>query len=121
MDRAEITDGRTTAVGKLLQVQFAEEHRPGSFQPANNLGVLRRNAILEYAARRGGSHAGCVDEVLKCNRHPVQRTFRVAPLNLCFSCTRLPKCGISRDRDKSVQLAVEPIYAAETCLRQLDW
>ena len=119
MDRAEITDGRTTAVGKLLQVQFAEEHRPGSFQPANNLGVLRRNAILEYAARRGGSHAGRVDEVLQCNRHPVQRTFPVAPLNLPFSCARLRKCGISCYRNESVQLAVQPLYTTKTCLRQL--
>src|SRR6266576_2640273 len=99
-----------------MQVQFAEEHRSGSFQPANNLGVLRWNAILEYATRCGSSHAGCVDEVLQCNRRPVQWTFPVAPLNLSFSGTRLRKGGISRDRDESVQLAVQPIYAAETCL-----
>ena len=42
-------------------------------------------------------------------------------VNLSFSGTRLRKCGISRDRDESVQLAVQPVYAAETYLRQLYW
>jgi len=40
---------------------------------------------------------------------------------LFFSCTRLRKCGIRRDRDESVQLAVQPIYPVQTCLCQLYW
>ena len=47
MNRTEITDNRTAAVGELMQVELAQKHGSSSFEAAHNLCVLGRNAILE--------------------------------------------------------------------------
>src|SRR5438552_12126370 len=47
MNRTEITDNRTAAVGELMQVELAQQHSSSSFEAAHNLCVVGRNAILE--------------------------------------------------------------------------
>src|SRR6266849_9717374 len=47
INRTEITDHGTGAVGELVQVERAQEHSSGSLEAAHNLCVLGWNAILK--------------------------------------------------------------------------
>src|ERR1022692_1266694 len=46
-NRTEVTDGRTAAVGELVQVGLAQKHGPSGSEAADNLRILSGDAILE--------------------------------------------------------------------------
>jgi hypothetical protein len=42
-------------------------------------------------------------------------------LDFCFRLTSRSQRGVGGDSDKSVQLWIEPFYAAQTLMGQFDW
>ena len=69
------------AESELVQVRFTQEHRAGSFETANNLRVLGRNAVLEQATGCGRAQANCVYYVFERDWNSVQGASPMAALN----------------------------------------
>src|ERR1700736_843525 len=86
---AEIADQRATPVGKLVQVQFSQQHCAGISEAADDLCVPGWNPVLEQSAGGGSADSGSVDQVLETQGDTVQRATPVAPCNLGFGLPRL--------------------------------
>src|SRR5256885_17026530 len=100
---AEVADRRPPAEGKLVHVELAEQDRPGRAETAHDLGILRRYSILEQGARGGGTHAGCIQQILHRDRNAVQRTLPAAAGNLRLGAARRVQGGLGGNGDEGVE------------------
>src|SRR5262249_28976476 len=62
-NRAKITDHGTTTIGEFVHVEFAQENGSGSFEAANDLGVLCGNPIFEQSTRGCGAHVCSINQI----------------------------------------------------------
>src|SRR5207244_13147647 len=86
------------AARELVEIRLAADASAGGGQAPRNLGVLGRDAIVEYRARSRGAHTGGIDVVFQRNRDPVQRTAHVAGAPLGVERLRLRERPIAGDR-----------------------
>ena len=99
-----VRDGRRAAVGELVHVELAEEHRARVAQLAHALGVLARDAVRVHRARRRRQNPGRVDVVLQRERNAVQRPAPLAARELGFERARLRERLLGEHRDVGVHL-----------------
>src|SRR6186713_1946237 len=90
-NRAEIANGGTATIGIFVQIELAQKYCTGSFQPADDLCVLRGNAIFDYGARCGRAHPRGVDQIFQRDRYAMEWASPITLLDFFFSMTSLSK------------------------------
>src|SRR5688572_33409206 len=106
MDGPEVGDSRRSTEREFVQVQFAEDHRPGPLQPENDLGVLLGHAILEDAAGGCRQNASGVDVVLERDRDAMEWPARPAPPEFSLDLTGRSERLLAHDGDERVDRAI---------------
>ena len=115
----EVADGRRAAVGELVQVGLAHDHRARGQQPAGHFGVLVGHARVIDGARSGGAHARRVDVVFERNRNPMQRPAQLARADLRVGLPRHRQGLRLHHRDEGIQLGVINFDAPQAGLGEL--
>src|SRR5690349_7545323 len=108
-----MADDRTTAVSEFVQVLLAQDYCAGSAQPANHLGILLGNPVLEYGAGSSGAYARRVDQVLESGRHAMQGATPSPTLNLSLGLLRLRQSAVRRNRDEGIQQRIQLLDACQ--------
>ena len=107
------------ARGELVSVALADQDRAGIPQPANRLGILRRDVVAEERGAMSGPHAIGVEDVLEANRNAVERAAPTAGRELGFRPAR-PRARLGgHDGHESVQHRIESLDAREMRLGHL--
>jgi hypothetical protein len=102
-----------------MHVRLTQKHRACRFELPHDIGIFGWNAVLVDSASGRGSHAGRVEQILQGDWNSVERTAPLASLKLRFRLSRLPQCGIGRNRNESVEYWVEPLDSSEARFGQL--
>ena len=114
----KVADDRAAAVGKFMQVLFAEKYRARRPQFPDQLGIACRYPILEQGAGSRRAHTSGVDDVFQANGNSVQRTPPPASLNLGLRRARLLESRFASHGDESIQKRIEFLNSGETLLGQ---
>src|SRR5215471_11006480 len=103
VNRPEICDCRSSPESEFMEVQLADQDGACLLQTHDDFGVFRRNAILEYTARRRGFDAGSIDIVFQRDRNAMKRTAPLATFLFAFHLARRRKRLVPRDSDECIQ------------------
>jgi len=117
---------RGHAVGKFVEIRFAENNRAGGFETCGDLRVFFRNKFLQKFCSCGCTNPHGIDVVFERNGNPMERAV-IAPgfassrgAELGFRSSGLGKGEIPRDGEISVEFGVELLDAREKMFRQFN-
>ena len=118
--RAIMGVGAGRAIGELVQVGLAEQHRAGALEALDRGGVEVRDPVgKERRAVGGGDPSGGV-EVLDRDRDAVQRPAMVARHDRRLGRARRLARAVRGHPDVGVEARLEPLDPAQHHLGQLD-
>src|SRR5262249_146482 len=102
----EVSDDAACAVGKFMQVEFAQQHSSGRFEPADNLRIRARDIVLKDRASGRGPNARRLNQIFNRYGNAVQRALPLAANDLGFSPARLFQGRFRGYGDKGVELGI---------------
>jgi len=84
---AVVADQRTAAVGELVEIVLAHDHRARVAQTAHNFRIVSWNAVLMQSTSRGRADACGVDQIFQSNGNAVHGP-RHSPRRISASAAR---------------------------------
>src|SRR5262249_43150872 len=98
----------------LIEIQFAEQHCAGCFEPASYFCIFGGNTIVEDSCGCSRTNARGVDIVLEGERNPVNWTEPSARLEAAVGFAGLIECRVRLSSNEGVQLRIELVDVGET-------
>ena len=102
-----------------MKIILPEDHRPGTAQAPDNLGILARNSRFVRFAGRGRAHSSRVNEILHGHRDPVQWPAPFAACDFCFRHPRLRQSRFRGDRNECIQHGIQLLYPLQALASQI--
>ena len=109
---------RRVAVRELVHVQFANDHGARSFQPADHLRILRRDAVRKYRTAGSRPHSRGIEKILETDGNSVQGPAPSPVRNVLIRGSCICHCPVGGHSDERVQGGIEPRDTREACARQ---
>ena len=106
-------------VAELRRRGLADQDGPGLLQPGDADRIRLRHVLRVDVGGEGRAHAGGVDQVLDVQRHPVQRTDRLAARQRRVGRLRIGPRLFGTDRDEAVERRLHPLGTRQHVLDDL--
>jgi len=106
-----VAGGRREVIGKLIEVELADEDCPGAPEPNNRCGILARYTRGPLRTGRRCAHARGVEQIFHRDRNSLQRSGPVRS-------ARVGQCLLSHHRDEGIQPRVQPFNLRERRARE---
>ena len=110
--RAKVANDAAASVGKLVQVEFAEQNCASGFKSPNDFRVRGGNIISKDSAGRSGFDAGRFYQIFYGHGNAVQRPLPFSAGDLSFSFAGRFQRRCIRYGNESVQLWIQSSQCA---------
>ena len=115
---SKVTDQRTSTIGEFVQIVLSEDHRPGTAQSPDHLGILAGNSVFVQLACRRRAHSSRVNQILHGHGYPVQGPAPFTACDLCFRHPRLRQSRFRGDRNECIQHGIQLLYPLQALASQ---
>src|ERR1700682_465069 len=118
---AEETYQRAAAVGELVQVVLANNHRARLFEPPDDFRIFHRYVIFVQGAGGGSPSSRSIDQIFERDGNAVQRSSPLIAPDFSFSSPRFREGGFPGDGNECIQCGIEFRNAIQATPSQFDW